>query len=113
MIYLNRQHKDYNVRMEILCMIPRDPVEVSVISIADDLGLERATVSYHITKLLTEGYRIRTQTRRHKYTRRAWLTCDDHDEWIVLRHNARIYYNNVYGDQKCKNRAISFPKPAA
>ena len=95
------------MRYEMLCMIPCEPVAVPTELIARDLGVTREYVNRRIEMLqYAEGFSI-TRCAHGKHG----MVMAFADDWPVLKHNANIYYNSVYGGQSC-NRRITFPRTA-
>ena len=90
MIELHRVHRDFDMTMEVACLLPHLPRTVDMGSIEKDLGITRESLNAKLHKL-AKRYRI---TYRPGVNDMA-VGVGSHD-WPTLQSAAESYYNNVY-----------------
>lgn len=85
---------DYDVDMEVLCMIPRAPRSAILKSIVKDLGLESQKSLRIILRRLELRYGVRVANDKTGQGRTTQMPAD---RWQAARAAAEEYWQRVYG----------------
>ena len=91
-IELLPSHRRFNLRLELLSLLPRLPASVSFSALAADLGISVEEVRLYLSTLRNGGYGIRTYRNG-----RAGI---DRVAWNHAASRASAYLERIYGKQK-------------
>lgn len=92
MIELNTKHPDFDMAMELLCLLPKYPTRASRATIRSDLDIAHLTP--HIRRVIADDHALMTT-----YTLDECYYSIHAMGWRNTQEACQEYYNNVYGEK--------------
>ena len=93
---LHPDHPDFDPAMELLCMIPRDPLTASLSQLARDLGFyQQSEIQQLLTVLQGMGFKF----HRGLDPKRGRTVCVRVNAWRRAEEAAEAYWAKVYENQ--------------